>query len=162
MRPAAVLFLGLFAACATVSPGHRDASEPRTALTATQVDTLIRELVFLKGKYFFGDAVYGLAADRTALDAIAEADTIGIRSLVACLSDARRSQVTVHGQRVTVGMLCAEALTSTPYVQAGIRRRGFPEGWRGLASPTADPHELGRVQQAWFRWLHEHSLSWNP
>jgi hypothetical protein len=130
--------------------------------TRAEVDERIRRLVNLEGEYWFGDGVYSLMDNEVPIGAIAAADTVGIRSLVACLSDARRTRVTLRGERAPVGLLCAAALTRTAYFQVGLRRRAFPEGWAGTPPLTTDSLALGRVQRAWFQWLHEHQLVWPP
>ena len=124
------------------------------------MDARIRRLVNLEGEYVFGDAVFGIMVPGHTLEELSAADTIGIRSLVACLSDERRTHVTLRGRRVTVGRLCADALVGTPYVQTGMQRRAFPERWPGLPPLSADSLDLGPARQAWLQWLHDRQLVW--
>jgi hypothetical protein len=142
-------------------PDH-NAEYQRPPATRAEVDERIRGLVNLEGEYGFGDAVYSLMDNEVPLGAIAAADTVGIRSLVACLSDARRSHITLRGERAPVGLLCAEALSPTPYFQMGLQRRVFTASWPDMPPLTTDSLALGRMQSAWFQWLHEHQLTWPP
>jgi hypothetical protein len=142
-------------------PGRRT-EDRRTPSTRAAVDERIRGLVNLEGEYWFGDGVYSLMENEAPLHAIAAADTIGIRSLVTCLSDARRTRMTLRGEPVPVGLLCAEALTRTEYFQTGLKRGAFAATWAGTPPLTTDPLALARVQRAWFEWLHDHQLAWQP
>jgi hypothetical protein len=155
-----LLLLLALTACSSL-PWRREAKESTPATTA-EVDERIRRLVNLKGEYWFGDAVFSLGDNEVPINAIAAADTIGIRSLVACLSDERRTHVTLHGQRVTVGRLCAEALVRTAYVRSGFERHLFPEGWRGWPETYKDSLDLGPAQRWWLQWLRERQLVWPP
>ena len=138
----------------------RHSADQRVPSTRAEVDARIRNLVNLEGDFRFGDAVFGIMTNDNTLEELAAADTVGLRSLVACLSDERRTHVTLHGRRVTVGRLCGHALIGTAYVQTGMRRRAFPEDWRWFPHVSADSLDLRAVQQAWVQWLHEHELVW--
>jgi hypothetical protein len=155
-----LLLLLVLSACSSLPLSWRRNANQRIPSTVAEADARIRELVNLEGEYLLGDGVISLGENELPIGAIAAADTIAIRHLVACLSDNRRSRVTLHKQRVPVGTLCAEALLRTAYVQTGGRRRQGAESWPGSLSMTTDSLELGRLQRAWFQWLHEHQLAW--
>ena len=153
-----VLLAASLAAC-TGAPRYV-APERRPAPSSARLDTLISQLPNLRGHFTEPDIVYGLIADHRGIGEIASADTLAIHKLVACLGDTRRSRVTLAGERVPVGMLCAYTLLDTEYVRKGLQYSRFPDGWAGLVGPTGDATRLARAQRAWLDWFGRHALVW--
>ena len=153
-----ILVAASFTACAR--PSRYIAPEPRPTPSSARLDTLISQLSNLRGSFTEPDIVYGLIADHRGIGEIASADTLAIHKLVACLGDTRPSHVTLVGERVPVGMLCAYTLLDTEYVRTGLQYSRFPDAWAGLVGPTADVTRLARAQRAWLDWFGQHALVW--
>jgi hypothetical protein len=153
-----VLVAACLAACSK-APRYI-APEERPVPSSARLDTLIGQLASLHGEFTEPGMVYGLISDYRGIGEIVSADTLAIHKLVACLGDKRRSHVTLSGERVPVGMLCAETLLDTKYVRTGLQYGRFPNDWPGLVEPTTDVARLARAQSAWLDWFSRHPLVW--
>jgi hypothetical protein len=146
----------------TIAAPRYIAPEPRPIPTAARIRALVAELPQLEGYFTNPDHVYSLITDYRPIAELASADTAAILPLVACLRDTRRARIRYQGQRVSVGLVCAQVMLDTRYVERRLQYDCFPSDWPGVVTPTLDETTLMRAWQAWQQWLSDHPLERHP
>jgi hypothetical protein len=79
--------------------------------------------------------------------------------LVAHMSDAEPSNVTLNGRRVPRGMIYYEALSQLVCYEPTTSGGGSDSSWAGHIEPTATPAQMDRAQKAWAEVVRTHAYS---
>jgi hypothetical protein len=105
----------------------------------------------VRGSYKWNeDTKRYLFSDKQAIEGIVGAATDQIvRDLVNCLDDRRPAQATLKGERVSVGIVCYEALTQIVYYEPPARNGDIASTWSGHIEPTATGDQLAEAKRAW-------------
>ena len=116
------------------------ASPPRDSL-----DALLAILPEVQG-LFTRVLGWEFVGDREVLTSFYPFGDEAVRALVDCMDDPRLTSVLAEGERVPMGVLCAEALGLMAY--AAEHEDGDGD-WVGTVEPTATPAELKAAKDAW-------------
>ena len=72
-----------------------------------------------------------------------------VDAVVGCLDNESQTRVLLEGRRVSVGVLCLEALDRTAMYEAADSTGDIDPGWPGYASRAATAAELRAAKESW-------------
>lgn len=72
-----------------------------------------------------------------------------ITTLVSCLDNPKLTNSILNKNKVTLGIICYEALSQTAYYEPTDAKGDISPKWPGNIAPTATPDELHQAKQAW-------------
>ncbi len=140
------------------SPVREAASDEGSATAAES--PLIEALAEIPGRFEQApgaDAwIYSHAVEIEAMLSDREPHS-SLEELVACLDDRRPSASVLRGDRVSVGIVCYQALRQTAYFEPADADGDIVPDWPGDIPPDALLEDLLAAQQAWIAVLDKRS-----
>lgn len=139
----------------SAAPGAPKSSTPvvDTVVVAVpdSLDRLIGVLRKLPGSFqrIRPGGPHAFTGDREIILAISAFEDSAVVRLVDCLDDLEPATATLNGERVPMGVMCAEALRFTASYEATDEDGDIDATWPGYFNLPASPEELRAAKRAW-------------